>query len=129
MAKAMELYDKHEPDMLVYDTKETLDTKTVQLTAGQGTLARGTVIAFPAATPGVGGVAWTGADGQAADCVLCDDADTGASGATGSVVGHAYRTGHLCRQALLFGTGVTELTEAAEKQLRDGGIMLSDAVL
>lgn len=126
--RANETIGTHVPDFLVYDSKLPMDTMTVTLKSGAGILKRGTVIAFTADTPYTAGDAWAGATGQVAGCVLCDSVDTGAE-AGSTVAAHAYRTGHLCRQALLFGTGVTELTEAAEKQLADAGIYLSDAVL
>lgn len=118
----------HVPDFLVYDSKLPMDTMTVTVKSGAGKLKRGTVLAFTAAAPYTEGAAWTGAADQVAGCVLCDDVDTGTE-TGGAVVAHAYRVGHLCRQALLFGDGATELTEAAEKQLADAGITLSNAVL
>lgn len=116
------------PDFLLYNNQPAPDVKTIQLASGQGVLERGTVIAFTEAAPASNGTAWTGAAGQVADCVLCDEADTGDT-AGNEVVGGAYRVGHLTRQALKFGGAVTELTAAAEKQLRDAGILLSNAVL
>lgn len=109
-------------DNLVYDDKFALDTKTIKMTAGQGNILRGSVISV--AVVGGEGTLWAGSG--IADCVLCNDVDTGA--AIGDpVVAHAYRTGHLNRQALIVADGQT-LNVAAENQLRDAGIYLSNPV-
>ena len=128
MANARELIGTNQNDNLIYSNQPPPLTKTIQLASGQGVLERGTVIAFPEATPGEDGVAWTGATGTVTGCVLWDDVDTG--GTTGdTVVGHAYRAASLTRQALKFGQGATEITAAAEQQLRYGGILLNNMVM
>lgn len=128
MSNAKETIGNANPDILVYSNQPVPDTKTLKLASGQGELKRGTVIAFTEAAPASNGKAWDGTAGQIADCILCDDVDTGTT-AGNVVVGHAYRVGHLCRQAIKFGAGATELTDAAEKQLHNAGILLSNAVL
>lgn len=126
--KAYETVGEFTPDFLVYDTKFPVDTKTIPIASGVGVLARGSVIAVPATNPSAGYALWSGAEGETADCVLCDDIDTGDT--TGSIViAHAYRSGHLCRQALILGGSLGALTDAAEAQLRDAGIYLSNAVI
>lgn len=124
---ANELIGTCEPDYLVYDTKIPIDTKTITLKSGAGVVARGTVIAFAADKPGIEGAPWTGAGSEVANCIICDDVDTGNDAGT-SVVAHAYRSGHFARQALILGTGATELSQPAEKQLEDAGIYLSNVV-
>jgi hypothetical protein len=126
MTQGRENIGKYEPDFLVYDTKIPIDTKTIQAQSGQGTLKRGTVIAVTASD--FTGAAWTGDGGQIADSILCDDVDTGDTGGS-SVLAHAYRSGHFARQALIYGAAVTEISETGEKELRDAGIYLSNAVL
>lgn len=122
--KGNEKVGEFNPDNLIYDSKLSYDTKTISIPSGQGEVKRGTLIAFT--DPDAPGVIWTGAEGEVANCIICDDVDTGdTEGST--TVAHAYRTGHFTRQALILGED--ELTKKAEKQLEDAGIYLSNAVL
>lgn len=123
-----EQYGAYTPDFLVFSTNPPTDTKTVKLKGGQGVLERGTVIAFGKDAVGEAGLAWEDVTNQVADCVLCDDVDTGTDD-TVQVTGHAYRVGHLSRQALKFGKTKTELTPEAEQQLQYTGILLSNTML
>ena len=121
-----ETIGKLEPDNLVFDSKFPLDVKSVTLSPRQGVIKRGTVIGI---LDDGKCVVWSGDDGIQADCILSDDLDTGTEGhSRAPVVGTAYRSGHFIKQALIVAEG-SELTAAAEDELRKGGIYLSSAVM
>lgn len=109
----------------------------VKIAAGQGLLARGTVLALtdddtyivagsaytktiPPASES--GTATTEKITPPANCVLSDPVD--ASGES-PVTAVAYRTGHLNRKALIWAKDYTS-TIKDEEELRKGGILLSD---
>lgn len=111
------------PDELIYDALHPLDIKTIELDSGLETVERGTVIAIESGKC----VVWDGSAGQEARYIACDDIDTGETPGS-KVVAFAYRSGHFNRNSLIFGTGATELTDEAERQLQDAGIYLSTAM-
>ena len=91
----------------------------VTIRAGEGELARGTVL-----VPGDDGIYTvlnTDTTGKA-NCILADPVD--ASG-TEAVTAVAYRMGHFNSQALIVADGYT-LTTADKENLRMGGILLSE---
>lgn len=106
------------------------DAFAIQLRAGQGELARGTVLALSTGTASKNDMVILGAvavsdETLAANCILAESIDTGeASGAT--VTGLAYRTGHFNGNKLTVKQGYT-MTAADKEALRAGGILLSDA--
>jgi len=112
----MEVLETNQPETLIYDSKQPLDTQTQSMTATTADLARGAVIATD---EDGNGVLWTDDDGETPVGILCDDLPTGAT------VCEVYRTGHFVRQTVNAKTG-TLLTPAAEKALRDAGIYLSN---
>ena len=108
-------------DSLFIGPEPAADVVTVKLTASQGVVKRGAVIA---GTPGGADFAplAAAADGTKALYILADDVDT-----TNETVGFAYRTGHFNRGALTVGSSYT-LTAADEEYLRKSGILVSDAL-
>ncbi|EPR10599.1 head decoration protein, partial [Ruminiclostridium papyrosolvens] len=107
------------------DSKHPVDVKAVTLKAGQGVLARGTVVGIIAASGLAVPVDSTKADGsELADSILTDTIDTGASGATNNVVTTAYSSGSFNRDALVFGGKDT--ADKHENRLRTLGIYLKD---
>ena len=110
-----------EYDKLFVSNFPVADVVTVKLTASQGVIKRGAVIA---GTPGGSDFAplTAAADGTKALFILADDVDTAAE-----TVGFAYRTGHFNRGALSVGSSYT-LTAADEEFLRKSGILVSDAL-
>lgn len=114
----------HEPDNLINSALPAALTYSVGIRAGQGELARGTVLARSSTGDYV--VLGTEAGTEetlTASCILADAVD--ASGAS-EALAIAYRTGHMNRNALIVATGY-DLTEDDEEELRRGGILLSDA--
>ena len=105
------------PDNLIAKLNPPAETFGVTVAAGEGELARGTVLAL------VDGdyVALDAESTGKANCVLADPVDATEADA----VGVAYRTGHLNRKALIVADGY-ELTAADIEELRKGGILLSD---
>ena len=118
----MDILARHEPNTLIFDNKFVLDTASIVVAGNTGALKRGAIIAT---VDGADATLWNGNAGQTATGILCDDID-----ATGndSVVAQIYRSGHFVRQTVSETTGTTITTEA-EKQLRDGGIFLSNQML
>lgn len=109
----------------------------VRIAAGQGLLARGTVLALTEEdTYIVAGSSYTktipaekaGDEDTTetvtptANCVLSDPVDAGGEDPVTAV---AYRTGHLNRKALIWAKNYTP-TIKDEEELRKGGILLSD---
>lgn len=96
------------------------DVVTVQLKAGTGVLARGTIVT---GTPG-GELAPVAAalSGTNGTYILTDDTDISVA-----TVATAYRTGHFNRNKLIT-NGSYALTAADEEILRAAGILLSDAI-
>lgn len=119
------------PDNLFNSNEPAADTFSVSLRAGQGKLARGTVLALSTGTGGksdmvILGTATVTNETLTANCILCDDVDTGAVAGT-AIVALAYRTGHFNRNALITKSGFTwSITE--KEALRAGGILLDDAL-
>ena len=96
------------------------DVVTVQLTAGNGVLKRGTIVSGVAD----GQLAPIAAELDATKCayILTDDVDTSVT-----TVATVYRTGHFNRNKLLT-NGSYVLTGVDEEVLRAFGILLSDAI-
>jgi len=107
-------------DNLINSTYPPADVFGVDVKSGQGVLKRGTLLA--SGTDGMTMIA--AATTGKANCILSDDVDTGA---TGTVTGVAYRTGHFNGNALIVAEGYT-ITAADKEALRVAGILLSDAV-
>jgi hypothetical protein len=127
----MNLYEKNfgsvEYDNLVAGTTIPVEIKSVKLKAGQGVLQRGSVLGIISSSKLAVLVDSTATDGsQVADCILTDDVDTGAAGATEDVVATAYTSGLFNRQALIFGG--TDTADQHEDTLREKGIFLKDNI-
>ena len=95
------------------------ETFGVTLTAGEGELARGTVLVM--GDDGTYTVLNTETTGKA-NCVLADPVDASGDSA---VTGVAYRTGHFNTRALIVADGYT-MTVTDKEELRKGGILLSE---
>lgn len=116
------------PDNLVNSPIPPALTLGVTIRAGQGELARGTVLALSTGEAGDGSMVVLGTEAGAnetlhANCILSDPVD--ASGA-GTVSAVAYRTGHFNRNRLIM-KDAYPFTVVDEEYLRYGGILLSDA--
>lgn len=111
---------------LINSTVPPALTTGVLIRAGQGILARGTVLALSSEGDDmvILGTAPTGGELLTANCILTDPVDASGGEAASAV---AYRTGHFNRPALIVADGYT-LTRADEEDLRSGGILLSDAL-
>ena len=110
-------------DNLIADSYPPADVFSVQLTAGQGILERGTLLARK--DDGTMEMIGTETTGKA-NAVLSDPVDTGdAEGET--VPGIAYRTGHFNTNRLIVAEGY-EITAADREALRTAGILTSEAV-
>lgn len=124
-------------DNLIAKLFPPAETFGVKIKAGEGELARGTVLALaddgtyivagssytktiPPETEG--GAATTEEVTPLANCVLADPVD--ASG-DDDVTGVAYRTGHFNSRALIFAKNHT-MTIQEKEELRKGGILLSE---
>lgn len=93
-------YGASTPDKLFAGITHPADIKGITILAGQGIIARGTVIGIVT----VGGkgkiVDSTNTDGsEVADCILTDEIDT----TGGDIVTSAYTSGEFNRGALIFG--------------------------
>ena len=107
-------------DNLINGLYPAAEVFTVQLAAGQGVLARGTLLATAD-----GGMVMISADTTGkANAVLADAVDTGTGEA---VYATAYRTGHFNTNGLIVADGY-EITAADRDALRGVGILVSDAV-
>lgn len=105
-------------DNLIAKLFPPTETFGVTIAAGQGELARGTVLVLGGdGTYTVLGEETTGK----ANCVLADPVDA----SSGAVTAVAYRTGHLNSHALIVAEGYT-MTAADREELRKGGILLSE---
>ncbi len=121
-----------EYDGLIYDGRHPVDVKTVKIRAGQGELARGTVLALSSGAGGDNAMVILGTtagenETLTPDCILAEPVDTGGE-AGDPVIGVAYRSGHFTRQKLIVKESYT-LSASDEAELRKGGIYLSDAVI
>ena len=90
---------------------------------------RGTVLALSTGTAGDSKMVILGTTAAAnetltANCILADDEDVGTDA---DVTVLAYRTGHFNRNKLIVKSSYT-LSAADEEALRNGGILLSDAL-
>lgn len=103
---------------LLHGTCPGAEVTSVQLAAGQGILARGTLLAV--ADGGMVKISAT-TTGKA-NAVLAEEVD-----ATEAVTGIAYRTGHFNANTLIVADGY-EITAADKEALRVAGILISDAV-
>ena len=95
------------------------ETFGVTIKAGEGELARGTVLVM--GDDGTYTVLNTENTGKA-NCVLADPVDASGDSA---VTGVAYRTGHFNTRALIVADGYT-MTVTDKEELRKGGILLSE---
>ena len=95
------------------------ETFGVTIKAGEGELARGTVLVL--GDDGTYTVLNTETTGKA-NCVLADPVDASGDSA---VTGVAYRTGHFNTRALIVADGYT-MTVTDKEELRKGGILLSE---
>lgn len=95
------------------------ETFGVTIKAGEGELARGTVLVM--GDDGTYTVLNTETTGKA-NCVLADPVDASGDSA---VTGVAYRTGHFNTRALIVADGYT-MTVTDKEELRKGGILLSE---
>lgn len=121
-----------EYDGLIYDGRHPVDVKTVKIRAGQGELARGTVLALSTGTSGdnamvILGTTAGGNETLTPDCILAEPVDTGDQ-AGDALIGVAYRSGHFSRNKLVVKENYT-FNAADEEELRKGGIYLSNAVI
>lgn len=105
-------------DNLFHGTYPAAEVFSVELAAGQGVLARGTLLA--AADGGM--VKISAATTGKANAVLAEEVD-----ATEAATGIAYRTGHFNGNCLIVADGY-EITAADKEALRVAGILISDAV-
>lgn len=110
----------------------------VELAAGQGILARGTLLALK--SDGIMEMIATATTGKA-NAVLAEPTDTGVpvvktqaedeqtttTTEPETVIGIAYRTGHFNTNRLIVADGYT-ITAADKEALRVAGILISDAV-
>ena len=106
------------PDNLINGLCPGAEVFSVQLAAGQGVLARGTLLA----TSDAGMVKISAATTGKANAVLAEEVD-----ATEAATGIAYRTGHFNGNCLIVADGY-EITAADKEALRVAGILISDAV-
>jgi len=105
---------------LINGTCPPAEVFSVQLAAGQGVLARGTLLAT-----GENGMVKISADSTGkANAVLAETVDTGSGEAVNGV---AYRTGHFNTNGLIVADGYT-ITAADKEALRVAGILISDAM-
>lgn len=111
-------------DNLIADMYPPADVFSVQLTAGQGILERGTLLARK--DDGTMEMIGTETTGKA-NAVLSDPVDTGDSAEGETVPGIAYRTGHFNTNRLIVAEGY-EITAADREALRTAGILTSEAV-
>lgn len=125
---ADQLYTK-QADSMSYDNLfgnmpgADVQYKSVTLQAGQGVLARGTVVGIITASQKAVIVNSTNADGsQTADCILTDTVDTTA----GDVVTTAYSAGTFNRAALIFGG--TDTADTHQTRLRELGIFMNETI-
>ncbi len=106
-----------EYDNLIAGVYPPATTFMVTLSASQGTLKRGTVLA------GTVAAAVLMASGGTPFAVLADDTDT----TDGAEVALAYRTGHFVKNRLIVADEYT-LTAADVEALRGKGILVSDGL-
>lgn len=111
------------PDNLINSLQPSALTFGVIIRAGQGALARGSVMGLSSEGDYVIlGTAPASGETITANCILADPVDASKDAAAAV----AYRTGHMNRNALIVADGYT-FTAADEEELRKGGILLSDA--
>lgn len=107
-------------DGLIIGNEPVADVVTVTLAAGNGTVARGTVV-----TGEAGGElkpVSEALESEKAVYIVTDDTDT-----TATVITTAYRTGKFARNKLIT-NGSYELSAADEEILRKSGILLDTAL-
>ena len=106
-------------DNLIAKLTPAAETFGIKVKAGEGELARGTVLAVTSA----GTYEMLGkTTGAVASCVLADPVD---AGGTSAVTAVAYRSGNFNRAALIAKSGYT-MTAADEDNLRKYDIILTD---
>lgn len=125
-----------EYDGLIVDNVPVADVFSVTIrkeAESVTTLKRGTVLALSGGKDGDGKMVILGTaattesnkvENITANCVLCDDVEVGT---TADVTALAYRTGHFARNKLIAKADYT-MTAADEQALREGGILLDDAI-
>lgn len=122
-----------EYDGLIVGNVPVADVFTVKIrkqASEAATLKRGTVLALSASGSAADGkmvilgTTATANEVLTANCILCDDVQVG----TGAdVTALAYRTGRFARNKLIVMASYT-MTATDEQALREGGILLDDAV-
>lgn len=115
-------------DGLIISNAPVADVFHVTIRANSGELARGSILALSGGSAGDGKMVILGTTTDenetiAANCILSYSVTVGESDMTAL----AYRTGHFNRRALIVKDGYT-LTKIDEEELRNGGILLSDAL-
>ena len=107
---------------IIASAPPTAHVATIKLAASQGVLPRGAVVS---GTAGGEMTELAAAIASGADVfVLCDETDTGTSGA---VYAFAYKTGNFVRQRLV--TNGYALVAADYKAMRDAGLITTDAAV
>lgn len=107
-------------EMLIIGTRHSADICHVTITAGQGTLKRGTVLASDES----GKCAILGTEGYKAAYILAEDSDDTTEA---DVVAAAYRSGDFNKGALIVKEDY-KMTEADIAALRNGGIYLGNVM-
>lgn len=122
-----------EYDGLIAGNVPVADVFTVKIrkeATATATLKRGTVLALSASGTAADGkmviLGTTAASNETlvANCILCDDVEVGTAADVNVL---AYRTGRFARNKLIVKNGYT-MTAADEQALREGGILLDDAI-
>lgn len=118
-------------ETLIVDACPPADVYSITIRKGTEEMIfkRGTVFALSTGTAGDGKLVLLGTTAAenetlTANCILAENVTVGT---TGDVTALAYRTGHFNRKALIVGAGYT-LKPSDEEALRNGGILLSDAM-
>lgn len=119
-------------DGLIVANEPVADVFSVEIrkeTSEAAVLKRGTVLALSGGTGGDGtmvilGTTATSNETLIANCILAEDVEVGTSA---NATALAYRTGHFARNKLIVKTG-TNMSAADEENLRNAGILLSDAI-
>lgn len=115
-----ETIGSYNSEMLIIDTKHSVDVCHVMIAAGQGMLKKGTVLA----TNDDGKCYILGTTECTASYILAEDADDASSK---DVIAPAYRSGDFNRGALIVKENYT-MTDADVTALRYGGIYLGNVM-
>ncbi len=113
-----------EYDQLLKGGVHPVDTFGIDLKAGQGVLERGTVLAPSSTGPMV--ILGTSTTGDA-NCILCEDVDTGTSTSADPIPTVAYSAGEFLLNRLIVDDGY-DLTDEDVENLRIRNIVLYDGI-